>query len=48
MKLLNLYTNDTSYRGVKYDNHAEHKHEEREVTINYRGHTYTKKVEVSV
>jgi len=46
MQLLNLYNTNTAYRGVKYDNHAEHKNETREVSFRYRGGTYTKKVEV--
>jgi len=46
MQLLNLYNTNTSYRGVKYDTHTEHKHEERVVTMNYRGGTYQKKVTV--
>ena len=46
MQILNLYNSNTAYRGIKYDSHAEHKHEERVVTMNYRGGTYTKKVSV--
>jgi len=46
MQILNLYNTNTSYRGVKYDTHTEHKHEVKEFTMNYRGGSYTKKVEV--
>jgi len=46
MQILNLYSTNTSYRGVKYDTHTEHKHEVKEFTMNYRGGSYTKKVEV--
>ena len=47
MSILNLYSNSTSYRGVKYDNHAPKNSSRKEVTLEYRGHLYTKTVEVS-
>ena len=46
MQLLNLYNTNTTYRGIKYDVNSSEKHEERIVTMNYRGGTYTKKVSV--
>ena len=46
MSILNLYNNDTSYRGVKYDTHETKSCSRREVTLEYRGKTYTKTVEV--
>lgn len=46
MSILNLYNNNTSYRGVKYDNHEPKSCSRKEVTLEYRGHLYTKTVEV--
>ena len=46
MSILNLYSNATSYRGVKYDTHEVKKCSRKETTFQYRGGTYTKNVEV--
>ena len=46
MQLLNLYNTNTTYRGIKYDVKTSEKHEERVVTMSYRGGTYQKKVSV--
>ncbi len=46
MSILNLYSNATAYRGVKYDTHETRKCSRKETTLKYRGETYTKNVEV--
>jgi hypothetical protein len=46
MQILNLYTNQTSYRGVSYDPHAKRETEVRTFVETYRGckHEETKEV----
>lgn len=44
--MLNLYSTHTAYRGVPYKTNEEHKHESKTMTMNYRGTSYTKQVEV--
>jgi len=46
MKLLNLYSNHTSYRGISYDPHAKKEVETKTFTEIYRGikHEETKEV----
>jgi hypothetical protein len=40
MNLLNLYSNNTSYRGISYDPHAKKETEVKTFTETYRGHKY--------
>lgn len=46
MQILNLYTNQTSYRGVSYDPHAKRETEVKTFVETYRGckHEETKEV----
>ena len=46
MKLLNLYSNSTSYRGIAYDPHAKKEVEIHTVIETYRGCKHEEKVEV--
>jgi hypothetical protein len=47
MKLFNLYSTDTAYRGIAYDPHAKKKVETHTVIETYRGIKHEEKVEVA-
>jgi len=47
MNLLNLYSNNTAYRGASYDRHAKKEVEVQTVLETYRGIKHEEKIEVA-